>query len=52
MALESRAYTASGPKTSLRQLQDTPGQRLARLLMLLAIIALIVGRLLVAFDLL
>jgi energy-coupling factor transport system permease protein len=44
MALESRAYTADGPKTSLRQLVDTPGQRIARLAMLLATVALIVGR--------
>jgi energy-coupling factor transport system permease protein len=41
MALESRAYTAPGPKTSLRQLVDTPIQRIARWLMLLAIAALI-----------
>jgi energy-coupling factor transport system permease protein len=50
MALESRAYTASGPKTSLRQLVDTPGQRAARLLLLLAIVALIIGRFVFAFD--
>src|SRR5262245_60376525 len=50
MALESRAYTVSGPKTSLRQLVDTTGQRVARLLMLLAIIALILWRLLSAFG--
>lgn len=41
MALESRAYTAPGPKTSLRQLIDSPAQGAARLLMLLAIVALI-----------
>ena len=52
MALESRAYTASGPKTSLRQLVDTPGQRVARLFMLLALVALIAGRLLSAFNIL
>jgi energy-coupling factor transport system permease protein len=50
MALESRAYTAPGPKTSLRQLVDTPGQRVARLLMLLTIVALIGWRLYVAFT--
>jgi energy-coupling factor transport system permease protein len=44
MALESRAYTTGGPKSSLRQLIDTPGQRIARLAMLLALVALIVGR--------
>jgi energy-coupling factor transport system permease protein len=50
MALESRAYTARGPKTSLRQLADTPGQRAARVLLLLAIITLIAVRLAFAFD--
>ena len=50
MALESRAYTAPGPKSSLRQLVDTSGQRVARLLLLLAILALIAGRLAFAFD--
>src|SRR5436190_16089417 len=44
MALESRAYTAPGPKTSLRQLVDTPSQRIVRLFMLLALVALFVGR--------
>jgi energy-coupling factor transport system permease protein len=52
MALESRAYTVSGPKTSLRQLVDTPGQRAARLLMLLAIVGLVAWRLALAFDIL
>ena len=41
MALESRAYTAPGPKTSLRQLTDSGAQRVARLLMLLAVVALL-----------
>jgi energy-coupling factor transport system permease protein len=41
MALESRAYTAPGPKTSLRELVDTPAQRVARALMLLGIVAVI-----------
>jgi len=44
MALESRAYSAPGPKSSLRQLVDSAGQRAARLLMLLGIVALIAGR--------
>src|ERR1043165_3185358 len=35
MALESRAYTAPGPKTSLRELVDTPAQRVARWLIAL-----------------
>jgi energy-coupling factor transport system permease protein len=45
MALESRAYTAPGPKTSLRELVDTTSQRIARWLMLLGIAALITVRL-------
>jgi energy-coupling factor transport system permease protein len=49
MALESRAYTARGPKTSLRQLTDTSGQRLARLLLLLAILGLIAWRVVLLF---
>jgi energy-coupling factor transport system permease protein len=49
MAIESRAYTAAGPKTSLRRLVDSPGQRLARLAMLLAILALIAARIWFAF---
>jgi energy-coupling factor transport system permease protein len=49
MALESRAYTTKGPKSSLRQLVDTQGQRIARLLMLLALAALIVGRIILVF---
>jgi energy-coupling factor transport system permease protein len=44
MALESRAYTAPGPKTSLRELVDTTGQRIARWLILLGIAALIASR--------
>lgn len=50
MALESRAYTAPGPKTSLRQLFDTPIQRVARLLLLLAAVGLIVWRLYLVFQ--
>lgn len=44
MALESRAYTIAGPKTSLRQLTDSAAQRLARLVLLLGIVGLIVWR--------
>ena len=49
MALELRAYTAPGPKTSLRQLVDSAGQRVARLLMLLGTVALIAGRIALFF---
>jgi energy-coupling factor transport system permease protein len=49
MALESRAYTASGPKTSLRRLTDSNAQRLARLVLLLGIVALIVYRVALIF---
>jgi len=45
MAIESRAYTAPGPKTSLRELVDTTSQRITRWLMLLGIVALIAVRL-------
>jgi energy-coupling factor transport system permease protein len=45
MAIESRAYTAPGPKTSLRELVDTTGQRITRWLLLLGIAALIAVRL-------
>jgi energy-coupling factor transport system permease protein len=44
MAIESRAFLAPGPKTSLRLLVDSPAQRAARLCMLLLIVALIVAR--------
>jgi energy-coupling factor transport system permease protein len=50
MALESRAYTAPGPKTSLRELVDTTGQRIARWLILLGIAALIAWRILLALQ--
>jgi len=50
MALESRAYTAPGPKTSLRELVDTAGQRIARWLVLLGIAALIAGRVFLALQ--
>lgn len=45
MALESRAFLASGPKTTLRDLPDSPAQRRARQGMLLALVALIAGSL-------
>lgn len=48
MALESRAYTTTGPKTSLRQLVDTGAQRAARLLLILACVALIGARIYLA----
>lgn len=41
MAIESRAYTTTGPKTSLRQLHDSTGQKILRLVMILGILALI-----------
>jgi energy-coupling factor transport system permease protein len=41
MALESRGYTASGPKTNLRQLTDSGVQRVARLVLLLGMLDLI-----------
>ncbi len=50
MAIESRAYTAPGPKTSLRELVDTTSQRIARWLILLGIAALIGWRIITAFQ--
>ena len=50
MAIESRAYTANVPKTSLRELVDSAGQRLARWLMLLGIVALIGWRITLIFQ--
>lgn len=44
MAIESRAYTAPGPKTSLRVLADTLNQHIARTALLLGCAALIVWR--------
>jgi energy-coupling factor transport system permease protein len=41
MALESRAFLAQGPKTTLRDLPDSAAQGVARTLLLLAIAALI-----------
>ena len=48
MAIESRAYTSPGPKTSLRELVDTTGQGIARWLMLLGIAALIAWHIILA----
>lgn len=46
LALEARAFRAPGPKTAWRQLHDTPPQRLARWLLLLAALLLFLwGRL-------
>src|SRR4051794_40756812 len=50
MALESRAYTAPGPKTSLRELVDTTDQRIVRWVMLLGVVALIAWRIVLAFQ--
>jgi energy-coupling factor transport system permease protein len=50
MAIESRAYSVPGPKTSLRELQDTPAQHIARTLLLLSIAALLVWRIMGAFG--
>ncbi|HWQ12572.1 MAG TPA: energy-coupling factor transporter transmembrane component T [Roseiflexaceae bacterium] len=44
MALESRAFTAPGPKTTLRDIPDTPAEHVARTLMLLALAALFIWR--------
>lgn len=44
MTIEARAYMAPGPKTYLRQIADTPRQRLVRRLMLLAIGGCVAGR--------
>lgn len=49
MALELRAYTVVGPKTSLRELVDTPGQRVARWVMLLLVLVGVIGRFVFAF---
>ena len=44
MALESRAFFAIGPRTTLRVLVDTTAQKIARVLLLMVIAALIVAR--------
>jgi energy-coupling factor transport system permease protein len=41
LALESRAFLASGPKTTLYDLPDTPAERALRWLMLIAALALL-----------
>lgn len=45
LALESRAFAARGPKTTLRALHDTPAQRVARWLLLALVGALLLLRL-------
>ncbi len=47
MALESRAFLVKTPKTALRDLRDRPGERVARWMMGLALLALVVSRLVV-----
>jgi energy-coupling factor transport system permease protein len=49
MAIESRAFLVNTPKTALRDLSDTPTERVARWVMLLMLIALVVGRIVLAF---
>jgi energy-coupling factor transport system permease protein len=44
MALEERAFTASGPKTTLRELADSGAQRVARVGLMIVLVALIVAR--------
>jgi energy-coupling factor transport system permease protein len=41
MSLESRAFMAAGPKTTLRDIPDTAAQRVARALLLLTLVALV-----------
>jgi energy-coupling factor transport system permease protein len=48
IALESRAFLATGPKTTLRDLPDSAVERWVRRVMLLALVGLIVGRILLA----
>ncbi len=48
MALESRAFMARGPKTTLRDIPDSPADHVARTLMLLALVALIGWRIFTA----
>ena len=48
IALEVRAFGRQGPKTSLLVLHDTGGQRLLRVLLLLAALGVIVWRLYLA----
>ncbi|HEY7941508.1 MAG TPA: energy-coupling factor transporter transmembrane component T [Candidatus Limnocylindrales bacterium] len=44
MALEARAFSTPGPRTVLRVLPDSTPQRLGRYVLLLALVAMIVGR--------
>lgn len=48
LALESRAFFADGPKTTLRAVPDTTAERIARWLLLLAIIGVIAARIVLA----
>lgn len=50
MAIESRAFLTPGPKTTLRVLADTPLQRVARWIMLLAVLGLVGWRLALALT--
>jgi hypothetical protein len=44
MALESRAFMAEGPKTTLRDIPDTPADHWGRTLLLLLLLALVIWR--------
>ena len=44
MALESRAFTSSGPKTTLRELADSGAQRVARVVLVLLAVMVVVAR--------
>lgn len=44
MAIESRAFLSSGPKSSLRELHDSAAQRILRWAMLVLLVALVVAR--------
>jgi len=52
MAIEGRAFYAPTPHSNLRRIPDSPGQRAARGLMLLALAALIAWRAIAAFGVL
>lgn len=47
LAIESRAYMTPGPKTYLRQVVDTPRQRVFRWLLLPALVGVVIGRIVV-----
>jgi energy-coupling factor transport system permease protein len=50
MAIESKAFFASGAKTTLRDLSDSPLQHIARSIMLIAIVGLLAWRIAQAFG--